>query len=237
MTSLKVPGLTRQNLDDMTVGILRPGERTRPEVRLVEVDGRRYVVKDFEADSTAFKHLLGTYLVWRERIALQRAAGISGVQRLAGQLGPSALVTEYVDAPEATSAPPEWLTVEFFERLATVIDQLHARGVVHGDLKKLENILVTSQGEPLLLDFASAFQSGSNPLTALVFPWISDDDAKAISKLKRRCAPHLLTQAEARRLDETTWTERAFRWIRRYVRYAVKVFSTPEHRRASIRLK
>jgi len=231
-----VPGLTRDRLDELTERGLRPAEKARPHVRLVVVNGVRFVVKDYAHGATPFKRALGAYLVWRERVALQRAQGVAGVPGLGGTSGPCTLVTEYIEATEVTSAAPELLDERFFARLAQLIEGLHARGVIHGDLKKLENILVTSDGQPALVDFTAAFVAGSSPVAALVFPWVWDDDLRAICKLKQRCAPHLLSPEEHAFLDERSGVERFFRWFRRYVRHAVKAHSTTEHERASGRL-
>ena len=232
-----VAGLSRGNLEALTVRVLRPCERARPDVRLVNLEGRLCVVKDYAREAPVFKRLLGAFLVWRERVAYERAAGVEGVPALVGTLGLCALVTEYVDAEESPSAPPEVFDAEFYEQLERVVRALHGRGVVHGDLKKLENILVTPAGAPVLVDFTAAFVTGSSPLTAAIFPWISDDDVRAIHKLKSRRSPELLSKDELRFLDERSGIERFFRWFRRYIRYAVKRYSTAEQERAGIRLK
>lgn len=229
--------MTRKYIREHTVRVLRPGEKARPDVRLVSLNGRQVVVKDYASNGTLFKRVLGAYLVWRERMALERAAGLDGVPQLAADLGPYALVTEYMDATEVTAAPPHLLDEAFFERLSQLIGGLHRRGIVHGDLKNLGNILVTDDGRPRLVDLTSAFITGSNPCTALLFPFLSDDDHKAILKLKKRCAPHLLSAEEEATLEHQSSIERGFRWVRKYVRYAVKVFATPEHERSSISLK
>ena len=232
-----VPGLSRENLAQLTVRVLRPAERARPDVRLVNVAGRLCVVKDYAAEAPLFKRVLGAYLVSRERVAFERAAGLDGVPALVGTLGLCALVTEYVESTEATTAPHGLLTQGFFAELEALVRSLHKRGVVHADLKKLENILVTPAGRPILVDFTAAFVTGSNAVTAAIFPWIADDDLRALAKLKLRCAPELLSDAERDFLEERSGIERFFRWFRRYIRYAVKRYSTPEQERASVRLK
>jgi tRNA A-37 threonylcarbamoyl transferase component Bud32 len=230
-------GLDRSNLDEHTVRVIRPAERARPDVRLLSLDGQYWVLKDYAVGAPLFKRLLGAYLVHRERVAYERAAGIAGIPRVIGTLGLAALIVEYVEAEEATTAPPDVLDAEFFDRLEGLVLQLHERGVVHGDLKKLENILVTPDGRPVLVDFTAAFVTGSNPVTAMVFSFICDDDRRAMAKLKQKCAPHLLTAAEEQFLAERGLVERLFRWSRRYVRDLVKVYSTSEHERASERPK
>jgi tRNA A-37 threonylcarbamoyl transferase component Bud32 len=229
--------LKREDIESVTVRVLRPAERARPDVRLIRLDGRLCVLKDYGAKAPIFKRLLGAFLVWREGVAYQRAAGVAGVPALIGTVGRCGLITEYVESAEATSADNSFFTPEFFATLEHSITELHRKGVVHGDLKKLENVLVTPDGHPALIDFTAAFVTGSSPLSAAVFPWIVDDDMRAITKLKLRCAPHLATEEECRFLQERSAIEKAFRWFRRYVRYVVKRYSTPEHERAQIRLK
>lgn len=229
--------LRREDIESVTVRVLRPAERARPDVRLIRLDGRLCVLKDYGAQAPVFKRILGAFLVWREAVAYRRAAGVQGVPALIGTVGRCGLITQYIEAAEATSADPSLFTAEFFLALQDTVEQLHRKGVVHGDLKKLENVLVTPDGRPALIDFTAAFVTGSSPLSAAVFPWIADDDARAITKLKLRCAPHLATEDEQRFLQERSAIEKAFRWFRRYVRYVVKRYSSPEHQRAEIRLK
>ncbi len=227
----------RNELEQCTVRVIRRPERARPDVRVVETEGRRYVIKDYSPGALPFKRALGAYLVLREKIAYERAQGVAGVPGLAGTMGPCALVTEFIEGSEATSAPEGLLDAGFFERLDGLVKELHARGVAHGDLKKLENILVTPDGRPYLVDFTAAFVTGSSPLSAAVFPSLCDDDVRAVSKLKARCAPHLLNEEERRFLSERSTMEKLFRWSRRYVRYLVKFYSTPRDQRGDVELK
>jgi hypothetical protein len=87
------------------------------------------------------------------------------------------------------------------------------------------------------VDFTAAFVTGSSPLSAAVFPSLCDDDIRAVSKLKARCAPHLLNEEERRFLSERSTMEKLFRWSRRYVRYLVKFYSTPRDQRGAVELK
>ena len=48
------------------------------------------------------------------------------------------------------------LPVAFFERLSRAIDEMHAHGVVHLDLRHQGNVLVGDDGAPALVDFGSA---------------------------------------------------------------------------------
>lgn len=220
--------LLPEHIDALTAQVLRPGEVSRPDVRLIVLGERRYVLKDYARNSTWFKRAMGAYLVVREMSALTRAQGIDGVPTLGPSAGPFAVVTEYLDTQSVLEAPAEMMTEGFFERLRGAVESLHTRGVAHGDLKNLSNILVSADGQPFLVDFTSAFTTGSNPIAALIFPLLCEDDLKAILKLKQRRAPQLLSEADEQTLVHRSRAERFFRWARQYVRRLVKWLSRGE---------
>jgi serine/threonine protein kinase len=222
-----MPGLSRDQLPELTVAILREGKGSRPEVRLLRHESRLLVLKDYSVGNTVLR-LLGLLLLRREREAYERLAELPGVPAYAGRLDRYTLLVEYVAGESASVAPLEWLTPEFFGRLEALIRGMHACGVVHGDLKRLDNILITPEGEPVLIDFSAAFWHGSSPLAALVFPHIWDDDLRAPYKLKSRRVPHLLTPEERRFLRHRTLVERWFRWWREYLRRPVQKLAGSE---------
>ena len=194
-------------------------------MRLIDLGGTRLVVKDYASGGTRFKSALGVYLVSREDRALARANGLPGIPRYYGLIDAYALVSEYIEAEAAPEVPAALLDEDFFAALEKIVASFHARGVVHCDLKKLDNILVTRDRKPYVIDFTAAFVSGSNPLSGLLFDHMRDDDFRGIYKLKRRCAPHLLTPAEERFLDFRSAPERGFRAVREGVRETVQRWS------------
>ena len=204
---------TTQSTHPTPPRILREGGGSRPEVRLEESGQGLSVVKDFSSGN-GFCRAVGRYLIWREKIAYQRLDGISGIPKWHGCPNSHAMSTEYFPGEDAASAPVELLTPAFYERLIRLITVMHDRGVAHADLKRLENILVSADSEPALIDFSAAFVSGSNPLTALAFPHLFDDDLRAVYKLKFRRTPWLLTPEEEVFLNHRSMTERAFRFLR-----------------------
>ncbi len=220
--------LTREDLDELTVEVLREGLGTRPEVRLINLRGELAVSKDYGRGGTWFKRLLGIYLARREVAALQRAEGIPNVPRVLALSNGSAIVMSRVDGVQVTAVDDsDVFDAEFFERLLTLIDKLHRRGVAHGDLEKLDNIMITSDGEPALVDFTSAIVSGASPIAALVLPEIMANDLRAVYKLKANFAPELLALDEERALYERGRGETWFREQRRYIRSAVRALSPP----------
>ena len=52
-------------------------------------------------------------------------------------------------------------TLKLIKSLAEGLGACHAEGIIHRDVKP-ENILITSQGAPILIDFGIAHQEGVN---------------------------------------------------------------------------
>ena len=120
--------------------------------------------------------LVARALMNRERRALARLEGVPGVTQLLD-------LPEYARAPSGAGKPkapvllrswiegvPLWsvhqLPIDFFEQLAELVRELHARGVCHNDLHKEPNVLVDDRGFPALVDFqlASLHRAGSRRL-------------------------------------------------------------------------
>ncbi|MEA3399859.1 MAG: hypothetical protein U9R79_01305 [Armatimonadota bacterium] len=225
--------LMPEDVDRLTVEVLRTAWRARPEVRRVRVAGQDAVVKDYGRGGSLFKRaILGSFLAQREAAALRRAEGIANVPRLLSTPQPWTVVLNYIDARCVTEVEEPDFGPEFFSRLEALIARLHQRGIAHGDLEKLDNILVTADGQPVLVDFAAAIMAGANPLAALVLPYIRDNDRRAVCKLKERVAPHLLTDEEREKLTARPSAERWFRGMRRYIRRPIKSLATGEDQRA-----
>lgn len=216
-----MPPLTRATIVASTVRVLREGAGSRPDVRLVRQDDCLLVLKDF-AQGNLTMRLLGLFLISREREAYRRLVGLEGIPCWAGQLDAYTMATEYIPGWRASEAPVEMLTPAFFDRLLKLINQVHARGVVHGDLKRLDNILVGEDGNPYLIDFSAAFWNGSNPASAFVMPHLIDDDHRAVYKLKFRRVPELLTLEEEAFLNDRSGIEHFFRVAREYFRKPVQ---------------
>jgi hypothetical protein len=98
--------------------------------------------------------LVARWLLRRERAALQALAGCAQVPQLVDDAEPGTLRRTWCDGEplwRATSLPRD-----FFDRLADLVRELHARGVCHNDLHKENNILVGADGRPAVIDFQLA---------------------------------------------------------------------------------
>ncbi len=218
--------LTAEDVDRLTTQVLRHGSRARPELRRIRLGGVDAVVKDYGRRGTIFKRLLGAWLARREAAALRRAEGVSCVPRILGRPQPWTIITEFVDATPVARLQAPQLDATFFACLTDLIVALHERGIAHGDLEHLDNILVTPEMQPAVVDFAAAVMTGSNPLAAFAWPYVADNDFRAICKLKAQHAPELLSEDDRCTLERRSAAETWFRRARRYVRGPVKALAT-----------
>jgi len=88
----------------------------------------------------------------REYLIYRRLDGISGIPHCYGFFRGRYLVLEKVDAQTMRDATIPDRKV-FFDEMLTTIKRIHDRGVAHGDLKRKDNILVTRDSRPCLIDF------------------------------------------------------------------------------------
>jgi hypothetical protein len=143
---------------------------------------------------------LGQFLVDREEGMYRALAGVEGVPRWLGRLGPRACAIEYVDGQslDRLEAPPGG----FFDALRRLLDAVHARGVAYADANKRSNILVDRAGRPHLVDFQISLRRRDDlpwPLSALLrraVDYLAAKDLYHLYKHKRRMMPQELTPEE-----------------------------------------
>jgi len=223
-------GLTRENLAAHTVRSLAQGSGTRADMVLVEYDGQRAVVKDYLGRGYLFRMVVARWLTGREHRAYRDLAGVPGIAQHCRRVDPFALAVEYVPGRNCAQIVGGELGPEFFARLHRIVAGIHDRGLAHCDLKKDTNVMVTAEGEPLVLDFAAAMWRDTWfwPLrwfARWLFGRFAHDDVRAIYKLKAKLAPHLLTEAEAQDLATRGLPERALRFLRRQWRAAARALA------------
>ena len=114
------------------------------------------MIKDFLPRSFLVRNLIGRFLIRRELGGLRRVNGIAAAPRDAFRVDAHALAYHFVPGLSLRLTDPATLAPGFFPALETNLRQVHSRArMAHLDLRNAHNILVTDQGEPLLLDFQS----------------------------------------------------------------------------------
>jgi len=169
---------------------------------------------------------LAVHLMRREHRALTRlslGAGIEGVPRVIA-LTPRTLTRTWIDATPMHVARPR--DPAYFRAAARLVRRLHAAHVIHNDLAKETNWLVTPDGRPALVDFQLAMTlHGRRGALARA---LGHDDIRHLLKHKRSYLPEGLTVREKKilatpSLASRIWmasgkkvylfvTRRIFRW-------------------------
>ncbi|RPI26034.1 MAG: hypothetical protein EHM61_12805 [Acidobacteria bacterium] len=193
-----------------TIAPLQPGGGVFAVVRLVEHEGGQAILKDFSRSSRLFRSTFGAYLIGREAQAYGRLAGVAGIPRLIDRIRPDGLLLSHVAGPNCLSAPPEKFTQDFFDGALGILAKVRARGVLHCDVGG--NLVLGSDGRPWLVDFGSSIvlPTWIGPLGSYLTSLREKYDERALLKLKRRRAPHLLSTSE----DERSRVRLPFeRWV------------------------
>lgn len=175
---------TRLLLDTQPVHYLVHGRKTRPDLRLVQVEGSVWVVKDFSCCRPWLRRSLAPWLVSRELAALQALAGLEGIPQPAVRVDRLAFAYRYIEGVALDSMRAEYLGADFFSRLETLLEAMHERGIVHLSLQDGSNVLVTPEQQPVLIDFQAHLRLPS--WAAGLLKLLSRIDSNAIHRLWNR---------------------------------------------------
>ncbi len=191
-----LPRLRRNLIEEHTVDYYRTAGGTRPDLRVVELDGRRIVVKDFKRSDFLFRVIVGPILIRREYGAMRNLIGVGGIPHLVGKLDRYALAMEHIDGTSLDNIDNGALNNEFYAKLRAVIDNMHSRGVAHCDLRSRGNVMLANDGSPFVVDFAACVFRGRgiNPLFRWLFHQFELADYNAILRIKNRLSPELMSE-------------------------------------------
>ncbi len=148
---------------------------------------------------------LALHLMRREYRALTRLAqgpGIVGIPR-ALELAPRQLTRSWIEGAPMQIARPR--DPGYFRAASRLLRQLHTANVIHNDLAKETNWLVTPDGRPALVDFQLAMTLDRRGALARA---LGHDDIRHLLKHKRTYLPDLLTAREMRILARRSLVSR-----------------------------
>ncbi len=169
----------------------------KPTVRPVTIGGRPALVKDFLPRPFFVRFTLGRISMEREVRIYLALRGIEGVPRFLGVLDPYAFAVERIEGRDVAAFKKGTLPPGFFPALDRLLGEIHARGVVHADLRQRRNVLVGDDGRPFLIDFASGLRL---PRESAWFRMARAFDLSGVAKLKAKHAPDRLSEGERRLL-------------------------------------
>ncbi|HNY67006.1 MAG TPA: hypothetical protein PKM41_16380 [Deltaproteobacteria bacterium] len=167
-----------------------------PDVRLITL-GEILAVEKTYRDKGAPVRLLGSILVAWERFIYSRLDGLEGIPGVLPGADRYTLLTVFMggrNLREAGPAPGK----TYYESLKALIKGMHARGVIHLDLRNRRNYGIDEEGRPYLVDFASG----------VYLPWrcpgkrlLEAIDWMGYAKVKEKLSPGLLDRDERRLLE------------------------------------
>lgn len=161
--------------------------RTKADLLVFDVLGRRVAVKDYGPRPFWFRQTVGRLLVRRECEAYRAAGDVPGLATFLGRVGPFALATEWVDARSLRDRRGETIAPEVFDSLARTVDGLHRRGVALGDLHH-RDVLVSDTDRVVVVDLATAWVLGPNPspIRRRVFHRLGESDRVNLARMRAR---------------------------------------------------
>jgi len=228
MTVRMLSDLSLQELRQAVHEVYRRGSGSRPDVMLIGIDDKFAVLKDHGACDPWFARILGPMLARRECRTLDRLQGIHGIPALLGRPDSKSLLIEYIHATSLANSDANTDWSVFFERMAGLLANMHARGIAHCDLRSPFNTLIGSDGDPYLVDFVASVSRGRrwNFAANWLFTRFAHADNEAMIKLKASVAPELVSEQEYARYSSQSVLERAARWFGSGVRtFSRKLFT------------
>ncbi|HLT92851.1 MAG TPA: hypothetical protein VKZ85_18090 [Woeseiaceae bacterium] len=157
-------------------------------------DGDPVVVREL-GSARRWARPVARRLLAREARALAALDGIEGVPRLL-RAGPDRLERSWIEGRPMHHARPQ--DPGYFRRAKRLLQRLHRAGVVHNDLAKEPNWIVTPSLEPALIDFQLAWHTRRR---GRLFRLLAREDLRHLLKHKRTYCPQQLTQRERRILE------------------------------------
>ncbi len=160
--------------------LLRDGRWANARVWRAEIAGLPWVVKDFAPRTLWVRNTIGRVLIGRELSALARLAGIDGVPADSFRIDAHSMAARYIEGQTLGKIPAADQTPGFFEAFERLMMSVHARGIVHLDVRGSGNMLMRPDGMPALIDFQAALNVGWMP--ASWRRWFGDIDLAGVYK-------------------------------------------------------
>lgn len=171
---------------------------------------------------------MGRLLCRREVDYIRRLNDVDGIPHYLETYGEAGFVRQFIPGCNLREySKSSQVDAEFFPRLRQILTKVHARGISHNDLSKPENVLVTTDGKPVLIDFqiATRILSDRDPVRSRMTRWfvhyMQRVDHYHLTKLHTRRRPDDFTaeehQAALRKgvvLTMHGWVRRPYRAVR-----------------------
>jgi len=165
-----------------TVETIVKGGLGKADVLVVNLGQGPMIVKDF-AHGVWWLRWLGALQAARETSAYRKLEGVPGVPRFIGRIDRLAFAIERIDGERlAFLRHTEDSGIRHLAALRAIVDAIHARGVVHNDLRGRENVLLARDGSLAVIDFAAALLKWKGILAPSTY---TDADRAALARFQR----------------------------------------------------
>ncbi|MBT4029255.1 MAG: hypothetical protein HN844_05640 [Planctomycetes bacterium] len=190
---------TRAAFSSATPELLSRGARFKPAVW--RWGGEVTVVVKDVRDLPFWSRPLARWLLDRERRIMLRLSGLEAFPQVLAELDRDAFVIDLLPGQPLTQEAFLCAPREITTRFQTQIQQMHARGVFHLDLRQRQNILLDGE-QPYLIDFGAAFSPNwlGRKIWGPLMRWV---DRMAPLKYLARWAPQELSADEIRLVRRT----------------------------------
>lgn len=139
--------------------LLRDGRFANARVERVRLDGTDWIFKDFSSRAGLVRHTVGRFLLGREVRALRRLEGIDGIPSMAFRVDACAMAARFVPGRTLARVDESQMSTPFLTALEALLQQVHARGLVHLDTRGGGNLLMRPDGTPGIIDFQAALST------------------------------------------------------------------------------
>lgn len=153
------PEFSREQFESAERRLLRDGQWANARVELVHIDGVDWTVKDFASRSWWVRNSIGRFLLRRELRVLQRLRGIAGISPAAFRIDAFAMATRYLPGRILAQVHADEVAPDFFLQLEALVQSMHARKLVHLDIRGPKNLLLQPDGRPGIIDFQSSLST------------------------------------------------------------------------------
>jgi RIO-like serine/threonine protein kinase len=174
-----------KNEASCTVQLHHARNKTKAEVYIADRNGSKIVLKDFQKVPMLIRLFYGRYSLNREAKSYAWLEGVSGIPQCFGFEGRDVLLLEHVKGQPLSRFKRGKVPESVFVKLGKIISSIHSRGVANGDLHR-SNVLLTSDWDVYLVDFASAFFTDNADKPGFLFRGIKNLDLHALERMKAK---------------------------------------------------
>jgi len=207
------------------LGTLKDDAFARTE--LLEKDGKKYLYKVSRLAIGPFRlqWMMNKFTAHEARIH-HLLEDVHGTPVFVKQPAKNAFIREFVEGRTLDRNPPP-LRRDFFDEFHEIVKNIHERGVAFVDLAKKENVVVTNEGRPFLIDFQISIAKRKSRLP---FFWVWNvlvsimqrADIYHVYKHKHRIRPDWVTPEEMRKYVRKPSFNRLHKYIFRKPYHIIK---------------